>query len=504
MVEMIKPQPGKQTMFHKANTYLALYGGAKGGGKSFSLVLEGARQIANPNYRGAIFRRTFPQLKQILDVMRKIYPLLGGVYKETKKLWIFPSGAILYLGYLQYEKDIEDWRGIEINYLAFDEITHFTEYMFDEMCSCVRTSSPDVKCYVRCSCNPGGVGVAWVKRRFIDITTPMEVAFLKRNIDTDKWEKTDSSDPEAIDQVFIPASVYDNKILLKNNPKYLTRLKNLPKKQREAYLDGNWDVLEGQFFEEYDREVVEIKGWYEPDLDNKIMITMDYGHGKGATAIEFAEILPDGRIRLYKELTLMKHTYSDVAKKLYNFTQPEERGIINVMIVDPALFKDTQHHGGSNMGESGGEILQNVLMELGWSIAVIPADNRRVTGWGIFREYIKVREDRNGVKFSNLEICNKRCPQICYTIPTLVHDNHNPDDIDTDGEDHWADAVRYLLMSRVFGLKKKKDEYEPADIIEKMVIERNKILQSPETYRRKMQQGIRPGMNAGRRVGYYL
>jgi predicted phage terminase large subunit-like protein len=281
----LRPQPGPQEMFLSTPADIAIYGGAAGGGKSFGILLEGARHTDNKDFGGVIFRRTSPMITNeggLWDESNKIYPLLVADQKETDHSWTFPSGSVVSFSHLQHEKNKLDWQGAQLCFLGFDELTHFTESQFFYMLSRNR-STCGIKPYVRATTNPDAE--SWVAE-FIswwidqDETLPDgrpnpryglpiperagKLRYFIRVNDQLKW----ADDPEELEDdfrviydalpeevresakredfiksvTFIPSNVYDNKKLLASNPQYLANLLALPLVERSRLLGGNWKI----------------------------------------------------------------------------------------------------------------------------------------------------------------------------------------------------------------------------------------------------------------------
>lgn len=281
----LRPQPGPQEMFLSTPADIAIYGGAAGGGKSFGILLEGARHTGNKDFGGVIFRRTSPMITNeggLWDESSKMYPLLDAVPKESDHSWTFPSGSVVSFAHLQHEKNVLDWQGSQICFLGFDELTHFTEKQFFYMLSRNR-SVCGVKPYVRATTNPDAD--SWVAdfigwwidqneflptgarnpryglpiperagklRWFIRLGSELKWASTPDELE-DEFQAIRNSLPEEIRETakredfiksvtFIPSNVYDNKKLLESNPQYLANLLALPLVERERLLGGNWKV----------------------------------------------------------------------------------------------------------------------------------------------------------------------------------------------------------------------------------------------------------------------
>lgn len=224
-----------QEKFLKAKTRFVAYGGARGGGKSWA-VRKKALLLAL-NYSGIkilIMRRTYAELKE-----NHILPLLGeiagiGTYKDTDKAINMINGSRIKFGYCDNETDVLQYQGQEYDIIFIDEATHLTEFQYSTITACLRGANKFPK-RMYLTCNPGGVGHSWVKRLFID-----------KNY-------REGENPK--DYTFIPAKVYDNKVLMENDPGYVNMLKALPEEKRKAWLDGDWNVYAGQYFTEFKRDL---------------------------------------------------------------------------------------------------------------------------------------------------------------------------------------------------------------------------------------------------------
>jgi len=247
------PHEGPQRLFHESNAFEILYGGAAGGGKSDSLLMEALRYAHVPGYAAIILRRTYPQLSQAEGLIPRSHKILRGLAKwnEERKTWTFPSGATLQFGHMQYEKDKYNYQGAAFAYIGFDELTQFTETQYLYLFSRARTTValPDgrpLPVRIRATSNPGGEGHEWVRRRWGawlgDNATAKsgEIRYYKQvdGIDVE----TTADDPAALSRQFIFANIFDNPTLMRNDPAYIRRLEALPLIERERLLYGNWAI----------------------------------------------------------------------------------------------------------------------------------------------------------------------------------------------------------------------------------------------------------------------
>lgn len=272
---ILRAQPGKQESFLACRAEIALYGGGAGGGKTFALLMEPTRHIANPLFRSIIFRRKTTEIRNpggLWDESLKIYYGLQGRPRETFLDWVFPSGFIHKFAHLEYEKNIHDYQGSQIPFIGFDEANQFTWRMVSYMFSRNRSMS-GVRGYMRMTCNPDPD--SWIRpfidwwiddkgfaieersgiiRYFAVISDKVEWAGKKEEL-----EKKFGAECSPKSFTFIPSSVYDNKILLEKDPGYLANLKNMSLLDRSRLLERNWNIRPsaGVFFKRRYFEVVD-------------------------------------------------------------------------------------------------------------------------------------------------------------------------------------------------------------------------------------------------------
>ena len=366
---------------------------------------------------------------------------MGFVYsgKDIKlglPAWTTRSGAKIAFGHCQHEQDKYNFQGKEFHYMGFDQVEEFTETQFLFLVAQNRTSNKDIRCYVRCTMNPGGVGHGWVKKRYIDCLKPLETKYFKRIEDEDT--ECSKDDEQGISRCFVPASVYDNPSIIDNDPMYVRRLEQLPEIDKQALLHGNWDVFAGQFFREW-RKAIHVK---EKEIipEFQKFLSLDYGFAK-PSSVGWWQVDRDGNVHRYREIYGEGREYDQLAKEVMAKT-PEGEKIV-YCVADPAIWGDKSHHKKGLKGESGAETLQK---EWGDFTTLIKADNSRVTGWGRMRIMLKPIVTSNGV-YSRFTVSPK-CKDFIRTVPVMIHDDKKPEDMNSDGEDHCADEARYFVMSR--------------------------------------------------------
>lgn len=462
------PHLGSQTEFLRRSEFEVLFGGSAGPGKTDCLVASVAADIWHPRYRGLLLRRTFPQLQEIIDRCWRIYPAAGGNYRATEKRWEFPSGAIIDLGHMQHEADKYNYQGKEYHRAAIDELTQFTETQYTYLLSRLRTTDPELAPQVVSTTNPGGIGHYWVKERFVTITDHGRPYL----------------DPKTgLSRVFIPATIEDNPTLFENDPAYLARLEALPEIERMRLRHGIWDAFEGQVFTELSQRLHGCESFDIPPEWERYCV-LDWGYAKpfsvGWYAIDY-----DGVLYRYREWygckkeTELIQDGADVGLKLQawevarGILDREKGEKIRMRVADPAVFHP---HPESRKREARGVTIHEDMASEG--LYFLKADNDRVHGKMQVHKRLKIETvtDLETGEITDehpmLKVFNS-CKGFWRTLPQMREDPKNPEDVDTDQEDHIYDEFRYMCMARP--IKPKVVQRIPAG---SFAAERNRLLRA--------------------------
>ena len=412
---LFKPNDGPQTDFLAAPEIDVLYGGAAGGGKSYAMLVDPLRYAYRSAHRALILRRSMPELRELIDKSRELYPQAfpGCKFREVEKLWNFPSGAKVEFGFLERDADVYRYQGQAYSWIGFDEITHLpTEFAWNYLASRLRTTDSEITPYLRCTANPGGVGAHWVKKRYLSPAPPNE-----------SFEGADG-----LTRKFIPARLDDNPYLATDG-RYQQMLEALPDVQRRQLLEGNWDITEGAAFTEFEIEKHVIIPFDIPIGWERVK-GIDYGYASESACIWGTVDPTDGTLVIYRELYRKNLTGEDLATVI---TQMEVEDPYSVQgVLDTSAWART-----GTTGPTVGETLQRAGHKLR------RADKNRVQGKIQIHEYLKVQQSGR----PRIQIFNT-CPNLIRALQGLPLDKNNPEDVDTHAPDHAYGALRYLIMSR--------------------------------------------------------
>lgn len=462
MKEIVIPPPSeKQKLFLTAKTKYIGFGGARGGGKSWSVRVKAILLALNyPGIRILIVRRTYPELiNNHINIMRRKL-LEVAKYNDKDKVLKFINGSTVNFAYCAKDGDLDRLQGVEYDVIFLDEATQLSEHQMKSITACVRGVNAFPK-RVYYTCNPGGQGHQYIKRIFIDkVYTPEEK-------------------PE--DYTFIQSLVTDNTALMKSDPDYIEQLKALPPKLREAWLYGKWDIFEGQFFEEFiddpnhylDRTYTHVIEPFEVPSGWKIYRSFDWGYNKPFSCGWWAVDYDGVAYRILEYYGCKKDSPNEglrlppfeVFRNIHKI-ETEHRWLARKKIIgvaDPACWNAES---GESIAETAGKC--GVYFDKG--------DHARLSGW--MQVHYRLSFDSNGYPMMYVF---KNCQSFIRTLPLLQYDEHKPEDLDTDGEDHIADETRYFCMCRPIKpvLPAKRDPYygHPAHLY--LDIPKEDIIASP-------------------------
>jgi hypothetical protein len=435
---VFQPNPGPQTDFLAASEREVLYGGAAGGGKSYGLLADPMRYFHNKNFNGIILRRTNDELRELIWKSQEMYPKIypGAKWQEKKSQWVFPSGAKLWMTYLERDEDVLRYQGLAFSYIAFDELTQYaTPFAWNYMRSRLRTTDPELPLFQRATTNPGGRGHGWVKQMFVD-PAPANKRFVATDLDSGEPMVFpvghDKEGEPLFYRRFIPASLRDNPYLMRDG-QYEANLLALPEMQRRQLLEGDWAVADGAAFPEFKQSTHVCEPFDIPD-DWRRFRSCDYGYSSYSAVHWFAIDPSYETLYVYRELYVSKHTGKDLGRAVMEAERGES---IHYGVLDSSCWH--------NRGQIGPSIAEEMIsMGCRWR----PSDRSagaRVAGKNRFHEVLKVNEETEtaGIVFFNT------CRQIIADLPVIPSDPKGSDDIDPRyATDHAYDSVRYGIMSR--------------------------------------------------------
>lgn len=415
----------KQKAFFESRALYTAYGGAKGGGKTWAVrtkALLGA--YCHPGIKILIMRRTYPELqKNHIEPMLKEVICEISSYNANLHTMYFENGSIISFGHWQGDYSEQSYNGQEYDWIFIDEATQFSWRSFQFLGGLLRGVN-DIPRRMYITCNPGGIGHAWVKRLFID----------REYIKSENPEECEN--PE--DYLFIPATVEDNELLLKSSPTYLKMLSSMPESQKRAYRYGDWSALSGTYFSEFSERLHVIKPFPIPRTWRRYM---SFDYGLDMFALLWICCDPAGRAYVYREFSASDLIVGAAARAALENTPTDEK--IDICFAPPDMWqrqKDT------------GKTMADVFFENG--LPILKSDNSRTLGHMLIKEALSPGQDAQPrlLFFSS-------CRSTIDDIKNIQADEENPNDAAKFPHEctHRVDALRYFITSRIITAERKSE-----------------------------------------------
>ena len=421
---IFQPNDGPQTEFLAAMEQEVFYGGARGGGKSYAMLVDPLRYCHKQHHRALLLRRSMPELRDLISHSQRLYTRAfpGAKWREQEKEWRFPSGARIEFGYAENLTDVLRYQGQSYTWIGIDELPQYpTPDIYNFLRSSLRSVDPEVPVFIRATGNPGNVGSTWVKNMFVDPATPNTPFTM--DLETPVGIKS-------ITRRFIPAKLQDNPYLMQTDD-YMIMLSSLPDIQKKQFLEGDWEAFEGSAFPEFNRAVHVIEPFEIPNNWVRFR-SADWGYSSPACCLWFA-IDFDNYLYVYRELYTQKVTADIFARQVL---QQEYGEYMKYGVLDSSTW--------AKRGDVGPSIAETMIQEgCKWR----PSDRSprsRINGKLEVHKRLYVDPD---IQYPGMFIFSN-CTNLIRTLPLLPTDKNNPEDVDTHAEDHAYDALRYACMSR--------------------------------------------------------
>lgn len=443
-----EPQPGPQTAFIQCPIFEVFFGGARGGGKTEASIGDWLDHSGTYGEAaiGIFFRRKLVQLAEVIARTKQIFTKLGAKYNEQQKTWTMQNGARLKFAYLENDSDAEEYQGHSYTRLYFEEVTNFpSPDPIDKLRATLRSGS-GVPCGMRLTGNPGGPGHLWVKARFID-PEPAGYKVITEECEVDDPD-TGIATTVSLSRVFIPSKLKDNKLLMRNDPTYVLRLRQSGSAALvKAWLEGDWTMIDGAYFNEWDETLHVLPSYlWEHKIPKQALRFRAMDWGSSAPFSVGWYVVSDGTWGLPKG-ALLKY------REWYGATGPNkglkmEAGAVARGIKHRELGEHIQYGvaGHDIFIRNGGPSIMETMAINGcmWR----KADNKRIPGWEQLHNRLKGETGEEGYVTVPMLYLLDTCVDTIRTLPVLQHDKNNAEDVSPDGEDHAPEETRYAVMSR--------------------------------------------------------
>lgn len=465
------PQKGSQEEAFSCPAFEVLGEGPRGGGKTdwliFSFAAFVGRGYGNA-WRGVLFRQSYPQLADVVAKTQKWFPLIWGgdvKFNEQKMIWRWKTGEVLLLRHMRRPSDYNNYHGHEYPWIGWEELTNWPDDVcYKMMLSCSRSTKADMPRMVRATTNPYGSGHGWVKQRFRLMHKRGKIFY--------------DEDGNTRCPIFFPMDA--NKLLLAADPNYVQKVVAAARNdaQKEAWLNGSWDIVAGGMFDEAwfkASKYIVIPTFRPGDIPSDWIINRSYDHGESkpfsvgwwaqSTGSEFWIEREDRLIRsIPGDLFRFREWYGcrknkpneglglnsvEIAEGIIR--RELEWGIYGIVHKGPADDEIFYAHDGNCVAKN---MRKRVLLDGEWYNGVKWKEagkkpHSRVPGWDELRiRMLNTIPSEEGIReFPGVFVCDC-CEGFTRTVPKLTRSESDPDDVDKNNEDHIADEVRYRIMNK--------------------------------------------------------
>ncbi len=416
------------------------YGGARGGGKSYGILLDWIdhQNINGQQAVGILFRKSYPELEDLILKTKELFPGTGATFQDQKKTWTFPNGATIKLRFLQHDKDADLYQGHEYNWMGFDELGNWARSEpLDKLKACLRSGS-GVKSRLICTFNPGGVGHNWVKRRYIDPIAPGKVNYLE----------------DGTTRVFIPAKLTDNKLLMKNDPGYKARLKQAAGGREwllKAWLDGDWDIVAGGALDDVWKRDKQVLPQFDIPKSWHVDRGFDWGSANPFSVLWFAE--SDGtECEIAGEVRSFPRGSVIVCREWYGAKKDTEEGLnldareiaVGINTREESYGMDVRPGPADNSihDVSNGNCIATDMADedVRWTRSDKGPGSRKA---GLNKIRTMLKEATKDHPEKPCLYIMENCTRLISHLPILARDDKDIEDIDTHQPDHDYDVLRY-------------------------------------------------------------